>query len=144
MININEYFPSASIDESAILSSFAGIRPLVRDETSNDPGSTCREHQIYMPGENIFVIIGGKYTTFRTMGQEISRTICLRQDIAYNSDLSKTKLTFRSIPKAFSTEQISTDQLQYIKDNYYVKTLEDMYRRCPNVDKKSIQNFYNF
>lgn len=40
--NLNEYFPTAGFNKSDVISSFAGIRPLVREEDAMDPGKTSR------------------------------------------------------------------------------------------------------
>ena len=71
---INEYLPGLEIKRDDIDSWFSGVRPLVKD-SSGDKGKTSRSHRYYQIKPNTFVITGGKYTTFRVMGQEISRQI---------------------------------------------------------------------
>ena len=46
----------------------AGLRPLVRAE--GDPGELSREHAI-LEEHGVFVIAGGKYTTFRVMAADV-------------------------------------------------------------------------
>jgi len=86
--NLNEYFPRSKLVESDIISSFSGIRPLVKED-SNDKSSTSREHKIFQIRNNLSVIVGGKYTTFRVMGQNITRNILLKNNLTYNCDLTK-------------------------------------------------------
>ncbi len=89
---IHEFFPNSQVTEKDILSSFAGIRPLIKGD-DNNRGKTAREHKIYRPLAGLYVIAGGKYTTFRKMGQEISREICLKLNKNYNSQKSMSPLS---------------------------------------------------
>ena len=66
----NFHFPGVGLTEKDIISSYAGVRPLVRDESSSQ-GKTSREHQIYSPAENITLVAGGKYTTYRVMAEQV-------------------------------------------------------------------------
>jgi glycerol-3-phosphate dehydrogenase len=78
-----------------VLSAFAGLRPLVRP--SRDAGTTAtisREHRILVSDGGLVSILGGKWTTYRKMAEEVidkaiavaqltwrpSRTIDLRID----------------------------------------------------------------
>lgn len=64
-----EYFPQARIQKSDIVASYAGVRPLVRDESESE-GKTSREHTIFTSAEGITFVAGGKYTTYRLMAQQ--------------------------------------------------------------------------
>ncbi len=50
---------------------YSSMRPLVRDDNSR----ASRDFKIYRNFDNLFTIIGGKFTTSRLMGQEISKTL---------------------------------------------------------------------
>lgn len=63
------YFPSANLTKSDIISSYAGVRPLVRDDADSE-GKTSREHIILHDSRNITFIAGGKYTTYRHMAEQ--------------------------------------------------------------------------
>lgn len=67
---INQYFPKAGIQESDICASYAGVRPLVDDGAENE-GKTSREHTIKTIHQNLTVVAGGKYTTYRLMSEQI-------------------------------------------------------------------------
>lgn len=64
-----KYFPGAHLKESDIVSSYAGVRPLVADEAETESG-TSREHVIIHDRRGISFVAGGKYTTYRHMAQE--------------------------------------------------------------------------
>lgn len=67
---IQSYFPEAKIQMSDYMSSYSGVRPLVRaDEDS--VGKTSREHTIFTTDEQVTFVAGGKYTTYRKMAEEI-------------------------------------------------------------------------
>jgi glycerol-3-phosphate dehydrogenase len=62
-------FPDAQIAREDVISTFAGLRPLVRA-----PGSAyavSREHAIVESGSGLITIVGGKLTTHRSMAEEV-------------------------------------------------------------------------
>ena len=131
--NINEFFPKTKINDDDILGDFSGIRPLVRAQ-DQDLKKTSREHQFKMLDQSTFVIAGGKYTTFRVMGQEISRIICLQLNKTYAPMLSESKLHFKSTILPFE-EKISlnygptAEQIENILKNELVQTFDDLVSR---------------
>lgn len=66
----NEYFPTAKLTPQDILSSYAGVRPLVKDNSSSE-GKTSREHVILSDERGFTFVAGGKYTTYRLMSEQI-------------------------------------------------------------------------
>ncbi len=62
---------------SDVLSVFAGLRPLVGKTRTNAHGSVAetsklsREHEIFTSPSGLITIIGGKWTTYRKMGQDV-------------------------------------------------------------------------
>ena len=75
---LEKYFPALQLTTSDILSAYVGVRPLVGANPGAAPGDSSaqlqkvsREHHIgWGPGGSVWAA-GGKYTTHRTMGQEI-------------------------------------------------------------------------
>ena len=68
--SLNYYFPDINLTEDNIISTFTGLRPLVYEEQKSASAVT-REYQIFENPENVFTIIGGKLTTYRTMAEEM-------------------------------------------------------------------------
>ena len=67
-------FPSLDLQESDILSAYAGVRPLMGDigDAADGPlQKVSREHHIDEGPGGTVVVAGGKYTTHRTMAEEI-------------------------------------------------------------------------
>lgn len=57
---------------SDVRSVFSGLRPLVgKSDTSGDTASLSREHEIYISPKGLITIIGGKWTTYRKMGEDV-------------------------------------------------------------------------
>lgn len=71
---LSEYFPGANLGPEDIISSYAGVRPLVQDNSSSE-GKTSREHVILSDPRNITFVAGGKYTTYRKMAEQIVDTV---------------------------------------------------------------------
>ena len=67
---ISEHIPNLELKREEILAGFAGLRPLVREE-GKEEGAVSREHKIYMDEDGLITLIGGKWTTYRTMAKEL-------------------------------------------------------------------------
>ncbi len=70
------YFPEHPIRQSDIVSTWAGLRPLVADEdtTELDESMVSREHRIVIDPSGLVSIAGGKLTTYRRMAAEVVDT----------------------------------------------------------------------
>lgn len=66
----NNYFPGANLKPDDIISSYVGVRPLVKDDSGNE-GKTSREHTILKDERGFHFVAGGKYTTYRLMSEQI-------------------------------------------------------------------------
>ena len=134
---LNDYFPTLKLNKSHILASFAGIRPLVRDD-SGTLGKTSREHKIFQPMSDTYAIAGGKYTTFRVMGQEITRDICHKYGMSYNSDLSTQQLRQRSVILPFEWKIPTTLELIKICETEMPKNFDDLVKRRLSIPSRKI------
>jgi glycerol-3-phosphate dehydrogenase len=56
---------------SDVLCAFAGLRPLVRAGAAGNTASMSREHLITTSASGLVSITGGKWTTYRRMGEEV-------------------------------------------------------------------------
>ena len=137
--NLNNYFPNLHLNESHIIGSFAGIRPLVREgQASGDRGKTSREHKIYQPCSDTYVIAGGKYTTFRVMGREITQKICHRFHKSFNRDKTETALRRKSIISPFQWHLPSESDLIKICKTEMPRTFEDLVKRRLSIGSRRI------
>lgn len=71
MSEVHALFPDAKVDYGDIITTFAGLRPLLYSGNGSKPSSRSREWQIIHHGPNFMSIAGGKYTTYRAEAQKI-------------------------------------------------------------------------
>lgn len=68
----NHIFPGANLTEADIVSTFAGLRPLIAPpEGVENASAVSREHQIFEDKSGLLSIAGGKLTTYRRMAIEL-------------------------------------------------------------------------
>jgi glycerol-3-phosphate dehydrogenase len=65
----NQFFPGARLDVADVISSWAGLRPLLADPSGN-PSDISRAHEIRNPEPGWWDVAGGKLTTYRLMGEQ--------------------------------------------------------------------------
>ena len=56
---------------SDVLSVFAGLRPLVKTEGSRGTAAISRDHHLMVSPSGLVTITGGKWTTYRKMGEDV-------------------------------------------------------------------------
>ncbi len=58
---------------SDVLSVYAGLRPLVRppDDEGERTASLSRDHHVFTSASGLVTIVGGKWTTYRKMGEDV-------------------------------------------------------------------------
>jgi len=61
-------FPNINFDRSKIITTFAGLRPLVADK--GHPSRISRRHAIESSSSGIYFVMGGKYTTYRAIAEK--------------------------------------------------------------------------
>ena len=138
LLALNDYFPNLNLNTSHILSSFAGIRPLVGEEGHGPLGKTSREHKIFQPRSDTYVIAGGKYTTFRVMGQEITRAICHNFKRSYNCDYTLHPLRQKSVITPFEWKVPTLPELLNICQNERPITFLDLIERRLSISGRKI------
>lgn len=74
---VQREFPSAHIDRSRIISSFAGVRPVISKDRSKAPSKEKRDHQVWSD-KGLVSVSGGKLTTFRLIALDTLK-VALRQ-----------------------------------------------------------------
>ncbi len=57
-------------ERAEILSVWSGLRPLVRKEGAKSTAALSREHTVLVSGSRMVSITGGKWTTYRRMGED--------------------------------------------------------------------------
>lgn len=65
----NQHFPDAALRGKDVISSWAGLRPLIADSHGR-PSDISRSHQIRNPEPGWWDVAGGKLTTYRLMAEQ--------------------------------------------------------------------------
>ncbi|MCM2264216.1 MAG: glycerol-3-phosphate dehydrogenase [Desulfuromonadales bacterium] len=71
------YLPGAKLSARDIVSTFAGIRPLLAGHPGHE-SSVSREHALFESPDGLISIGGGKYTTYRSMAAEVADRVMAR------------------------------------------------------------------
>lgn len=61
-------FPNITFEPSKIITTFAGIRPLVSER--GEASRVSRKHSIEQSSSGVYYVMGGKYTTYRLIAEE--------------------------------------------------------------------------
>ena len=69
--SVNALFPNARLQPDDIVSTWAGVRPLLATGDPCDPSSVSREHRIIESDNGLITIAGGKLTTYRVMARDV-------------------------------------------------------------------------
>jgi glycerol-3-phosphate dehydrogenase len=67
---VGRYFPRSAITRADVRATYAGLRPLIRDNSEN-PYDTSREHTVVARPDRSVTIGGGKYTTYRRIADDV-------------------------------------------------------------------------
>lgn len=65
----NQFFPSARLASPDVISTWAGLRPLLSDP-NGQPSDISRSHEITQPEPGWWDVAGGKLTTYRRMAEQ--------------------------------------------------------------------------
>ena len=90
----NAYYPDARLQRDDVVSTWAGIRPLVAPPEARDPSAVSREHRILESDSGIISVVGGKLTTFRAMAAQVVDVVAEKL----------RKLDGRSVPNKSGTD----------------------------------------
>ncbi|MDX2185159.1 MAG: glycerol-3-phosphate dehydrogenase [Gemmatimonadaceae bacterium] len=71
----NHFFPAAHLTAADVISSWAGLRPLVASASQGAPSNASREHELVHAASGLLSITGGKLTTYRSMSEEVVNAV---------------------------------------------------------------------
>jgi len=72
--SVQHYFPTAELGYENLLSTYAGIRPLVM-QIGKSESEVSRNHEIFWSEDGLITITGGKLTTYRRMAQDLFKKV---------------------------------------------------------------------
>jgi len=91
--SVKYYFPTAELEYKNILSTYAGIRPLVMQKGKSE-SQVSRKHIIFFSDDGLLTITGGKLTAWRSMAEDLFDKIIEKKifsDIERNKNFSKQR-----------------------------------------------------
>lgn len=103
-------FPHAGITESDILSTFSGLRPIIRMD-SISPSAQSRRHAVY-EDHGLMTVTGGKLTTYRVMAKAVlERAIArLERDPRFQWNKPMFDQDFTKAPKEINCPELLVDR----------------------------------
>jgi glycerol-3-phosphate dehydrogenase len=77
---VNNMFPEANLKQENIISSWAGLRPLIH-EKGKSPSELSRKDEIFKSNTGLITIAGGKLTGYRLMAKKVVDLVSKRLNI---------------------------------------------------------------
>lgn len=125
---------SQNIQRSDVRSTFAGLRPLVRQKGAKSTALVSRDHTILVSKANLVTITGGKWTTYRKMAEDVVNNAafisklpkkeCVTKTLAISNNAVKKGADF--LKESYSCNE--TDIAHFIQNEMAV-TVEDILAR---------------
>ena len=72
--SVKHYFPNANLAYKNIVSTYAGIRPLVMQKGKSE-SDISRKHSIFFSDDGLLTITGGKLTAWRNMAEDLLKEV---------------------------------------------------------------------
>ncbi len=101
-----------------VKSIFAGLRPLVKAE-SKKTAELSRDHVITISSSGLINILGGKWTTYRKMAEDVINTAAINNMLPHKDCITETL----PIHGAQPTDDYSNDYYYYGSDQLHIETL---------------------
>ncbi len=103
----NRFFPRADLSEADVISSWAGVRPLIADPHGS-PSDISRSHQIDNPEPGWWDVAGGKLTTYRLMAEQtVDQIVRALKKQGLNSEPTACRTAIEPLLPAAETSGIS-------------------------------------
>lgn len=74
--SVNDAFPEARVAPGDVVSTYAGLRPLIHGKPGQKESDISREHEIMEDPDGLISVAGGKLTTQRAMAQDVVDRVC--------------------------------------------------------------------
>lgn len=65
----NDQFPDVKLTDADVISTYAGVRPVISKDRSKDPSKEKRDHKVWVD-QGLVSVSGGKLTTFRLIARD--------------------------------------------------------------------------
>src|SRR5262249_9073206 len=105
---INSYFPEARLEPSDVISSWAGLRPLITDPRAGATTDVSRKEVIIESEDWLISIGGGKLTTYRLMAERGIDLAAKRLSERFNITAGPSSAKDAEIGGEMGTEELIT------------------------------------
>ncbi len=113
--SINKLFEVEQLTHSDIISTWAGLRPLIHEE-GKSPSELSRKDEIFVSESNLISIAGGKLTGYRKMAERVIDLVQERKKSLSKKECETEKYKIHS--DSFSDYQDYKKFLENIKEKY--------------------------
>jgi glycerol-3-phosphate dehydrogenase len=76
--SVNALFPDARLGPRDVISTWAGLRPLLAPARARSAAQVSREHRVVEGSSGLVTIAGGKLTTYRRMARDVVDVVAKR------------------------------------------------------------------
>jgi glycerol-3-phosphate dehydrogenase len=115
---VNHYF-GQSLAGSDVVATMAGLRPLLSGK-ARDPSAVSREFAVIRSRSGLWSIAGGKYTTYRSMAQNLVDRIVAEGDLANHAPSRTARHRLIGAPSE-EWGRFCTPECEHIAANYQLK-----------------------
>jgi glycerol-3-phosphate dehydrogenase len=145
---INSYFSGAKLSPSDVISSWAGLRPLISDPSARETAEISRKEELFDSSDGMISISGGKLTTYRRMAERVTDLAVARLGERYGTrasapltekvEISGGGLTREELEKAVQG-LIETETLSLHTAQHLVFTYGSNYRRLIDMMREDVK-----
>lgn len=134
LTEVQAMIPGALAERSDVITTFAGLRPLLHASQSTHPSSRSREWQLLRHADNMLTIAGGKYTTYRATAERVVDEVAAMLDARVRRCQTATT-PLPCLRPAASGERLSEvpdvyeSDVRHACDAEMAMTVEDVMRR---------------
>lgn len=134
-------FPHKSLNRFSMISTFAGLRPLVANHQIKKPSLVSRDYAIQLSDGGMITVLGGKFTTYRRIAEEVVNIVISRMDSSENFRCCTTEK--KPLPGAISDtdHQLETELemagLKIVHINHLLQNYGQLARHILEIIKKN-------
>ncbi len=142
---VNHYFPAAKLGEHDIVSTFAGLRPLVATVPGEAPSKISREDALIESPSQLLSLGGGKLTTYRRVAIQVVDRVTRELAVRFGARFAKRSGTaVLPLPGAGPTDTgdgIENDEIRRLRSLYGPRAALaiDLMKERPELAERLVQ-----
>ena len=118
----NHGFPGRGLGVDDVVSTFAGLRPLVAT-AAHSTSATSREHEIVIEPDGLLTVVGGKLTTFRRMAAvSVDKAVEYLRDHGHEAAIGPCVTATRPLPGGVAPPSLGEIELAPDIENHLRQT----------------------